>query len=84
VIYNIPPGQAVTTDPATIQIEITGPPEDIDLLNRNALIVSVDFRQISSDSLAQLKVDCPSNFRVKRQSADSVRILTVSDAHPGN
>jgi len=84
VVYNSPPGLEVVTDPRTVQIELTGPPEDIDLLNRNAITVSVDYRQMTIDSLAALKVDCPSSFRVKRQSIDKARIIIESNADAGN
>ena len=75
VVYNAPPGLSVLTDPETVRIELTGPPEDIDLLNVNALIVSIDYRQMTDSGLVALKVDCPSNFRVKRSSADSVKVV---------
>ena len=84
VVYNSPPGLAVGTDPRAVHIELTGPPEDIDLLNRNAITVSVDYRQMTIDSLAALKVDCPSSFRVKRQSIDTARIIIESNADAGN
>ncbi|HUV30668.1 MAG TPA: CdaR family protein [Acidobacteriota bacterium] len=80
VVYNAPPGQAVLTDPATVDIELTGPPEDIDLLNRNALTVSVDFRRLDAAGYTAVKIDCPSNFRVKKSSIDSTRVILGQDA----
>jgi YbbR domain-containing protein len=75
VVYNTPPGYVAQTDPGTIRAELTGPPEDIDLLNRTALTVSADFRAVDSNFLAPLKVDCPVDFKVKKTSVDSVQII---------
>ncbi|MEW6051932.1 MAG: YbbR-like domain-containing protein [Candidatus Zixiibacteriota bacterium] len=84
VVYNAPPNQPVTTYPSFIRVELTGPPEDIDLLNRNALTVSADYRMMNRTSVAPLKIDCPANFRVKKSSADSVKILIGNHADSGN
>jgi len=84
VVFNAPPEQTLTTDPPTVRVELTGPPQDIDLLNRNTLTVSVDYKQISKNGSAALKIDCPSGFRVKRSSVDSVMIIAKSHADPGN
>lgn len=84
VVYNAPPGQNVTTYPSFVRVELTGPPEDIDLLNRNALTVSADYRMLGRTGVAPLKVDCPANFRVKKASADSVKILLGTNADIGN
>jgi YbbR domain-containing protein len=74
VVFNSPPGSAVATEPSFIALDLAGSPEDIDLLNRNALTVSVDYRQMSALKRARIKVDCPSGFRVARLSIDSVTI----------
>jgi YbbR domain-containing protein len=84
VVYNTPPGMRVITSPARTRVEITGPPEDIDLLNRNSLTASVDFHAKSGIGFAKLKVDCPANFRVKRLADDSVRVLSATSADPGH
>ena len=76
VIYNSPPNQTVVAEPAAIRIELTGPPQEIDLLNVNALIASTDFSRSNEAGRAALKIDCPTRFRVKNSSADSVT-LTV-------
>ena len=76
VIYNSPPNQEVTVEPAAIRIELTGPPSEIDLLNVNALIASADYNLIDSTNRTTLKIDCPPRFRVRFSSADSVT-LTV-------
>lgn len=75
VVYNAPPNKTVSTQPATLRIELTGPPEDIDALNRSALIASVDFRRIDASGMSSIKIDCPSHFKVKRSSAEAVRII---------
>ncbi len=75
VIYNSPPGQNIVAQPSSVRIELTGPPEDIDLLNKNALIASVDYTKIDTTSgRTLLKIDCPSKFRVRRASTDSVTL----------
>ena len=72
VVYNVPPGERVSIHPQVINVELTGPPEDIDLLNRNALVASVDYRRRSPENIGTIKVDTPANFRVKHKSADTV------------
>lgn len=74
VIYNTPAGKVAVSSPSTITIELTGPPADIDLLNRNAIIASADFARLSADGKVPIKIDCPSKFRVKNSSADSVTV----------
>ncbi|MGH8014861.1 MAG: CdaR family protein [Candidatus Zixiibacteriota bacterium] len=74
VVYNSPGGKRVKPMPATIDIEMTGPPEEINLLNRNALVASVNFDQLSPEDSAPIKIDCPSHFKVKRASALFVRL----------
>ncbi len=75
VIFNAPPGASVVTDPPLVRVDLAGSPDDIDLLNRTALIVSVDYREQSAAHRAKLKVDRPSNFSVAHLSTDSVRII---------
>ncbi len=76
VVYNAPPNQNVVPQPASIRIELTGSPTEIDLLNRNALIASADYTQINGGGYSPVKIDCPSRFRVKKVSADSVLLRT--------
>ncbi|MFQ5499928.1 MAG: YbbR-like domain-containing protein [Candidatus Zixiibacteriota bacterium] len=76
VVYNSPGNSVVRTNPAMIEIELTGPPADIDLLNRNALVASVDFRQLRHDSTLPIKIDCPTKFTVKRSSDSQARLAT--------
>ncbi len=75
VVFNAPPDAAISTDPAKVTVDLAGSPEKIDLLNRNALTVSADYRQRNSAGKARLKVDCPSGFRVSRLSIDSVQLI---------
>ncbi len=74
VVYNAPPRREVLINPAAIRVELTGPPAEIDLLNRNALIASVDYRLLDSNFTAAIKIDCPSHFQVRETSADSATI----------
>jgi YbbR domain-containing protein len=73
VVYNIPAGEQVSIQPQVINVELNGPPEDIDLLNRNAIVASVDYRNMDTTGRAPVKVDVPSSFRVKRQTSETVR-----------
>ena len=84
IVFNAPPSVSVATDPPHISVEMTGPPEDIDQLSRNAVTVSVDYRQVTEAGWARVKVDCPPGFRLKKTSADAVLIQVDSGAHPGN
>lgn len=84
VVYNVPPGVRVATSPARTRVEITGPPDEIDLLNKVSLTASVDFRLKNSIGYAPLKVDCPSTFHVKRKFDDSVRVLSSANVNTGN
>jgi len=84
-VFNAPPGRVVTANPTSVRVELSGPPGEIDLLNRNALTVSVDFlRRDAVTGMAPVKIDCPANFRVKKTSADSVRLISSADARSGN
>ena len=84
VVFNAPASSGATTRPGTIRVEINGPPADIDLLNRNAITVSVDYRTRSESGWAKVKVDCPTGFEVKSISADSVLIQEGARAGSGN
>ena len=74
VVYNTPPESKIQLTPKSLNIELTGPPDDIDLLNRNALVASVDFRNRDSAGMAPIRIECPSHFRVKKASAETVAL----------
>ncbi len=84
MIFNAPSNVSVTTDPARVAVKITGPPQDIDQLSRNAITASVDYNKTGPDGMAAVKVDCPPVFRVKSVSADSVKMLTEPHADSRN
>lgn len=75
VVFNAPPDRAYLIEPAYITVELTGPPSDIDLLNRKALTVSIDYKVLNRSGFAPVKIDCPSNFKVKKASTDSVQVI---------
>ncbi len=83
-VYNLPPDYLAKTNPPAVRVELTGPPEDIDLLNKNALTVAVDYRNMTREGMAGVSVDCPANFKVKAVSVDSVRILATRNARTRN
>lgn len=84
VVFNAPAATGATCRPGTIRAEVTGPPADIDLLNRNKITVSVDYRARNEAGWAKVKVDCPTGFEIKRISADSVLIQEGARAGSGN
>ncbi len=83
VVFNAPAETGAATRPGAIRVEITGPPADIDLLNRNAVTVSVDYRERNEAGWSRVKIDCPPGFQVKRMSADSVVIVEGARAGSG-
>jgi YbbR domain-containing protein len=74
VVYNSPVNRNVTLDPSTVDIELTGPPSEIDLLNVNAIAASVDFQERSPLQQARVKVDVPSRYQLRDVDPDSVTI----------
>lgn len=82
VILNLPPTEKAVTEPATVRVELSGPPAAIGSLSRSALTVSVDYRTLDSARVGAIRVDRPAHFKIKRTSLDSVRVVTESDADP--
>lgn len=76
VIYNVPPGLAVTAEPANITIELTGPPETIETLQKTAITASADFRQADEYGETPLNVDYPLNFNLKKASHSAVKLIS--------
>lgn len=74
VVFNRPTDRTVKLSPEFVQIELTGPPTEIDQLPENALVASVSFNQLVSGRKAAINIDCPSSFKVRRLSADSVMV----------
>jgi len=54
---------------------MTGPPKEINLLNKNALVASIDFSQLNGADSAIISIACPPRFRVKRSSVLSVKVF---------
>jgi YbbR domain-containing protein len=73
-VTNVPPTSNIDLEPAFVNVEITGPPAEIDLLNINALIITCDFREKDEDGRVAIKIDCPPLYKVKNVSADTVTI----------
>jgi YbbR domain-containing protein len=84
VVYNVPVDRTAVTNPAAVRVELAGPPEDIDLLNKYAITVSADYKLATPTGMAPVKIDCPANFRVRKSSVDSVRIIISTNARSGN
>ena len=75
VVFNTPDGNPARTVPSTVDITLTGPPEEIDSMAVGTVIVSADFRLRNSIDRAALKTDCPMSMNIKTVSADSVTII---------
>lgn len=83
-VYHLPDDYSAKTNPQFVRVELTGPPEDIELLNKNALTVAADYSKMTREGMAGISVDCPASFKVKTVSVDSVRILAAPHARPRN
>jgi YbbR domain-containing protein len=83
-VFNAPTGARPRTEPAFVRVELTGPPEDIDRLDPNALTLSVDYRGMTVSHRAAIRFDCPPAFRLRSLSADSVTIIYSPDADSGD
>lgn len=75
IVYNAPAGQTLDTDPPFVMVELTGSPTEIDLMDVNAISVSVEYDPSNSGERLPVKVDFPSRFKLKRSSPDSVQII---------
>lgn len=74
ISYNNPTNQRVTIDPPTVRVELTGPPDEIELLSRNSVIASINFTELDSTGRAEIVIDCPASFKVRRILPLSVRV----------
>jgi len=74
VLYNLPSDSRATSQPSQLDVVLTGPPEAIDSLDGSTLIASADYASVDSSGRVAVRVDCPSTFRVKSVSVDSVTI----------
>ena len=83
-VFNSPPGARTLVEPARVKVEVTGPPDDIDRLDPNALTLSVDYRTMSVNHRAALKFDCPPGFRLKSIYPDSVTVFAAPNADSGD
>ena len=75
ITYNIAAGLTARTEPAMLSLELTGPPDEISNLQPNAIIAAVDYNNADAAGMAAITIECPSNFKVKRSSTDSARII---------
>ena len=75
VVFHAPTTEKIKVVPSTVNLELTGPPDQIDLLNRNALVASIDYRRLSRAGYGTITIDCPSGFAVKHSSADSALVV---------
>ncbi|HDL01936.1 MAG TPA: YbbR-like domain-containing protein [candidate division Zixibacteria bacterium] len=76
VLYNPPLDSVVELVPKFVQIELTGPPTEIDLLNENTITASADYNEKTSERKALLTIDCPVKFKIRKANPDSVLLIT--------
>jgi len=76
------PVKPVRFHPDKVTVEITGPPEEVEALAANAVVASIDFRQLESAGRAAIKVEFPPGFKLKAVSADSVVIPLDTNVNP--
>ena len=76
VVFNVPAGQLMVARPDTLSVILTGPPAAIGSLSVTALVATVDYAGADAEGWTAVTVDCPSIFRVKSASVDSVYIVT--------
>ncbi|MBU0985548.1 MAG: hypothetical protein KKA42_16865 [candidate division Zixibacteria bacterium] len=84
LVFHATPGSGVTPRPAQIDVELTGPPDQIDKLDPTAVTVSIDVHEMTVNGRAPIRVDCPPGYRVKSMSADSARIIQENNAGTRN
>ncbi|MBD3257717.1 hypothetical protein GF377_04735 [candidate division GN15 bacterium] len=77
IVLNAPPDSVTEAQPGAVSLQITGPPTEIDLLNRNALSASVDYRAADSMGRARVRVESPPKFTLKDVSVDTIQIITL-------
>lgn len=83
LVFNAPGGSMPGVKPARLRLEITGPPDEIDKLDPNAITLSVDYRQRDTANMVAVKFDCPPGFKLKSIAFDSVKITDFPHANPG-
>lgn len=66
ISYNSPSNQRVIINPPIVRVDLTGPPDEIDNLSRNSVIASINFTEIDSTGSAEIVIDCPASFKVRR------------------
>ena len=75
VIFNAPSDTVVRVIPPIVRIEVSGPPAEVDSLNPNAVIASIDYRNRTPDDSVDVAVQCPAAFKVRSISNPTVKIL---------
>jgi len=75
VVSHAPADKAVSVQPPTLRLELTGPPEDIDGLSDSALVAWVDYRSLDSSGVGLITIDYPQNFKIKKTSASTAKII---------
>ncbi|MEW5994264.1 MAG: hypothetical protein AB1744_07700 [Candidatus Zixiibacteriota bacterium] len=75
IVRNAPPNTSVRIEPPSIEVELAGPPDQVDMLDAGAFIAFVDYLERDSDGVGQVVIECPDQFKVKRSSVTSVRII---------
>lgn len=74
VIYNNPHSDVII-DPSVLQIELTGPPDEVDRMRPQDIVASIDFNSLDADGNGTIKLDCPASFQIKRTSVKTARLI---------
>jgi YbbR domain-containing protein len=75
VVVNAPAGKSARTSPASVQLELTGSPDEIDRLDPGTVLASVNYDEADALGLAQVRLSFPAGFKLKRTSIRQTRII---------
>ncbi len=74
-VFNTPADSTEAADPPAVQVIVTGPPAEVDSLPPEAIVLSVDYEDLTADGYAPVHYDVPVGIKIKRIEPDSVRII---------
>ena len=75
MVINAPTDRHLIVFPPQLEIELTGPPDDIDTLSGNSINATVDYSELDSRGRGPVTVICPTPFKVKKISVDTVTVF---------
>ncbi len=75
MVINAPADRHLIVFPPQLEVELTGPPDDIDTLSGNSINAIVDYSELDSRGRGPVTVSCPTPFEVKKISVDTVTVF---------